>query len=191
MPTKLPTWRLVPQMLQQAHLPALMMWYWPFCRAVGAAEVVEGVPVVVGAAVVVAGAAVVVGAGVGLVGRGPMLVTRHRPREPTVVCKALRGGCDGCDIGYYKVRQGCALQGVLHCTEGLHCSRQLTVGGGNTEAPAGQGCQGQRQWACAPTMQGTAEQLLCSPASAAAMGNNTWQSEHLQLACSAPHTARN
>ena len=41
-----------------------MMWYWPFCRAVGAAEVVEGVPVVVGAAVVVAGAAVVVGAGV-------------------------------------------------------------------------------------------------------------------------------
>ena len=62
MPTKLPTWRLVPQMLQQAHLPALMMWYWPFCRAVGAAEVVEGAPVVVGAAVLVAGAAVVVGA---------------------------------------------------------------------------------------------------------------------------------
>ncbi len=53
---------MLPQILQQAHLPVLMMWYRPFCRAVAVGAV--GAAEVVGAAVVVAGGAVVVGAGV-------------------------------------------------------------------------------------------------------------------------------
>ena len=81
------------QILHQAHLPVLMMWYWPLCRAdaVGAE--------VVGAGVVGAG---VVGAGV--VGGGGAA-------EDRVMSQSSRALDTACSIKHRELSGG----GTLHC----------------------------------------------------------------------------